>query len=207
MFFTSCGLSPFEEDRGSVKTEKTKIEEGSSLFTSDEENKVFTFETNDTKYLGADGYTLWTVLNVNTGESFNPLCVEMTKESGRSEAGYGIVFCSQELEGKPFMLTVLINANGYYTIGKVMDGVFSHINDGWKNSDYIFRGIGARNTLMVTYDSSSKNFMLKINGYKMTSFTVSENLAFKNAGNGFAVVIANNESFPEKSVRVIFENK
>ena len=124
-----------------------------------------------------------------------------------SEAGFGLVFCEQKIEGKPFMLAVLINANGYYTVGKVSDGVFCHINDGWKNSNFINKGYGIKNTISVAYDSGTRNFILKINGYEITSFTVSEQISFKNSRSGFAVVIANNESFPDKPVRVTFENK
>ena len=142
--FSSCGLAPFEEGENLRKPEQTNLQEESSMFEKDEQNKIFTFETNDTKYLGANGWTLWTVPNANTSESFNPVAVEVIKESGRTEAGFGLVFCEQKIEGKPFMLAVLINANGYYTVGKVSDGVFCHINDGWKNSNFINKGYGIK---------------------------------------------------------------
>ena len=205
--FSSCGLAPFEEGENLIKPEQTNLQEESSMFEKDEQNKIFTFETNDTKYLGAKGWTLWTVPNVNTSESFNPVAVEVIKESGRTEAGFGLVFCEQKIERKPFMLAVLINANGYYTVGKVSDGVFCHINDGWKNSNFIKKGYGIKNTIYVAYDTGTRNFILKINGYEITSFTVSEQISFKNSKSGFAVVIAHNEIFPGKPVRVTFENK
>ena len=207
VLFSSCEIAPFEEGENLVNPEQTNLQEESSMFEKDERNKTFTFETNDTKYLGANGWTLWTVPNVNTSESFNPVAVEVIKESGRTEAGFGLVFCEQEIEGKPFMLAVLINANGYYTVGKVSDGVFCHINDGWKNSNFINKGYGIKNTISVAYDTGTRNFILKINGYEITSFTVSEQISFKNSKSGFAVVIANNENFPSKPVRVTFENK
>ena len=205
--FSSCELAPFEEGETLTRPEQTNLQEESTLFEKDEQNKIFTFETNDTKYLGAKGWTLWTVPNVNTSENFNLVAVEVIKESGRTEAGFGLVFCEQKIEGKPFMLAVLINANGYYTVGKVSDGVFCHINDGWKNSNFINKGYGIKNTISVAYDTGAKNFILKINGYEITSFTVSEQISFKNSKSGFAVVIANNENFPSKPVRVTFENK
>ncbi len=205
--FSSCELAPFEEGETLTRPEQTNLQEESTLFEKDEQNKIFTFETNDTKYLGAKGWTLWTVPNVNTGESFNPVAVEVIKESGRTEAGFGLVFCEQEIEGKPFMLAVLINANGYYTLGKVSDGVFCHINDGWKNSNFINKGYGIKNTISVAYDTGTSNFILRINGYEITSFTVSEQISFKNSRSGFAAVVANNENFPDKPVRVTFENK
>ncbi len=204
--FSSCELAPFEEGETLTRPEQTSVQEESSLFTVDAQSRIFTFETNDTKYLGAKGWTLWTVPNVNTSESFNPVAVEVIKESGRTEAGFGLVFCEQKIEGKPFMLAVLINANGYYTVGKVSDGVFCHINDGWKNSNFINKGYGIKNTISVAYDTGTRNFILKINGYEITSFTVSEQISFKNSKSGFAAVVANNENFPGKSVRVTFEN-
>ena len=207
VLFSSCELAPFEEGENLINPGQTSVQEESSMFEKDEQNKTFTFETNDTKYLGAKGWTLWTVPNVNTSESFNPVAVEVIKESGRTEAGFGLVFCEQEIEGKPFMLAVLINANGYYTVGKVSDGVFCHINDGWKNSNFINKGYGIKNTISVAYDTGTRNFILKINGYDITSFTVSEQITFKNSRSGFAVVIANNEIFPGKPVRITFENK
>lgn len=207
VLFSSCEIAPFEEGENLVNPDQTNLQEESSMFEKDERNKIFTFETNDTKYLGANGWTLWTVPNVNTSESFNPVAVEVIKESGRTEAGFGLVFCEQKIEGKPFMLAVLINANGYYTVGKVSDGVFCHINDGWKNSNFINKGYGIKNTISVAYDTSTRNFILTINGYEITSFTVSEQISFKNSRSGFAVVIANNENFPSKPVRVTFENK
>lgn len=207
VLFSSCEIAPFEEGENLVNPDQTNLQEESSMFEKDEQNETFTFETNDTKYLGEKGWTLWTVPNVNTSESFNPVAVEVIKESGRTEAGFGLVFCEQKIEGKPFMLAVLINANGYYTVGKVSDGVFCHINDGWKNSSFINKGYGIKNTISVAYDTGAKNFILKINGYEITSFTVSEQISFKNSRSGFAVVIANNENFPSKPVRVTFENK
>ena len=207
VLFSSCEIAPFEEGENLVNPDQTNLQEESSMFEKDEQNETFTFETNDTKYLGEKGWTLWTVPNVNTSESFNPVAVEVIKESGRTEAGFGLVFCEQKIEGKPFMLAVLINANGYYTVGKVSDGVFCHINDGWKNSNFINKGYGIKNTISVAYDTGTRNFILKINGYEITSFTVSEQISFKNSRSGFAVVIAHNENFPSKPVRITFENK
>lgn len=203
----SCELKPFEDELKVVSPEETTICEESALFTKDSKNKTFIFETNDTKYLNKNGYTLWTNKKSNNSDSFDTISVKLSKESGRKEAGFGIVFCSQKLAGKLFMLSVLINSNGLYTVGKVVDGVFSDINQGWKNSNYINKGYGIKNELLVSYDNDNKNFLLKINGYEVTRFTVSEELVFKNSKSGFVVVIANNENFPRTSVRVLYEQK
>lgn len=206
VLLASCELSPFEEDANPVPVELTSVEKESALFEADGQDKIFTFRTNDTKYLTENGYTLWTVPLVNKEESFSPLTVEATKESGRSEAGYGVVFCEQEIEEKPFMLTVLINANGFYTVGKISDGVFSHINNGWQSFSYINTGFGIKNTISIAYANDTKNFALKINGYETTTFAVSEEITFTNSRSGYVAVIANNENFPSNPVKVTFEN-
>lgn len=204
---TSCELAPFEEGQNPVNPEQTNVQEESTMFEEYEQNKTFIFETNDTKYLTPNGYTLWTVPQINTSENFNAISVKVTKESGRTEAGFGLVFCEQNIDEKSFMLAVMINTNGLYSIGKIYDGVFSHINNGWLKSDHIYSGLGVPNDISITFNNTNKNFTLTINNYEITSFTVNEKITFKNSRSGYVVVIANNESFPSKPVRVTYENK
>lgn len=204
---TSCELAPFEEGQNPVNPEQTNVQEESTIFEENEQNKTFIFETNDTKYLTPNGYTLWTVPQINTSENFNAISVKVTKESGRTEAGFGLVFCEQNIDEKPFMLAVMINTNGLYSIGKIYDGVFSHINNGWLKSNHIYSGLGVPNDISITFNNTNKNFTLSINNYEITSFTVNEKITFKNSRSGYVVVIANNESFPSKPVRVTYENK
>lgn len=204
---TSCELAPFEEGQNPVTPVQTNVQEESTMFEEYEQNKTFIFETNDTKYLTPNGYTLWTVPQINTSENFNAISVKVTKESGRAEAGFGLVFCEQNIDEKPFMLAVMINTNGLYSIGKIYDGVFSHINNGWLKSNHIYSGLGVPNDISITFNNTNKNFTLSINNYEITSFTVNEKITFKNSRSGYVVVIANNENFPSKPVRVTFENK
>ena len=206
-FLASCGLDPLEGGSGILKPERTKVSEESSLFKAEGENKKFTFETNDTKYLSENGFTLWTVPNVNASDDFSTVLVEAVKESGTAEAGFGVVFCERQVNGKPFMMAALINANGFYTVGKIVDGVFSHVNGGWKSFNLINRGMGVKNQIEVSFDSNSRNFVLKLNGGVATEFTAQEEIAFKGSRSGFAVVVANNEKLPSNSVKVTFENK
>lgn len=201
----SCKLSPFEKENQTSLQEDTTVTENSSLFESDIDSSSYTFETNDSKYLNEDGYTLWTVTDKNLSEDFEELSICLCKESGNTEAGFGLIFCEQEIDNIPFMLTVLINAKGLYTIGSVKNGVFTHIANGWTNSSYINKGLGVNNTITVSYNNSIQSFLLKINGYEITTFSVTENMVFKDCGSGFAVVIANNEFFPSVPVKVIFK--
>lgn len=203
---TSCELSPFVREKETINPEQTNVKEETSLFNQENsDGKSYEFVTNDTRFLNRNGYTFWSVPYVNTHDDFEPVTVTVCKESGRTEAGFGIVFCKQDLNGKSYMLTVLINGNGLYTVGKVIEGSFIYLDKGWKASDSIRRGQGVNNKLSVTYDSESKLFYLYINDYKVTSFSTSEDITFKNSKSGFAVVIANNETFPSNPVKVTFE--
>lgn len=203
---TSCELSPFVREKETINPEQTNVKEETSLFNQENsDGKSYEFVTNDTRFLNRNGYTFWSVPYVNTHDDFEPVTVTVCKESGRTEAGFGIVFCKQNLNGKPYMLTVLINGNGLYTVGKVIEGSFYYLDKGWKASDSIRRGQGVNNKLSVTYDSESKLFYLYINDYKVTSFSTSEDVIFKNSKSGFAVVIANNETFPSNPVKVTFK--
>ena len=203
LVLSSCKLQPFETDKPQIITEETKLREETSLFIKS--NNTYVFQTNDTKYLSSKGFTLWTAAFVNESQRFEPLSYTIIKESGKADAGYGIIFCSQETDGVPFMLTVLINTKGMYSIGKVKNGVFSHINEGWKSSACINRGYGVTNTISVSYDNNKDEFVVLINGIMISTFTVSENILFQNSQSGFAVVIAPDEDFPAVPVKVTFE--
>lgn len=203
LLFSACSMTPFDGTE-SIIPDETDMTENSAIFVADENLEQYVFETNDTKYISEKGYTLWMTAETNGGEHFENISATVCKESGRKEAGFGIMFCSQKIDDVPFMLTVLINANGMFAVGKVTDGLFSSIT-GWKSSAYINKGYGIKNRLDVSYDSNTNKFSLAINGYLVTTFAVSENIVFKDSKSGYVVVIANNESFPENSVKVTFE--
>ena len=205
----SCGLSPLDSGTEPQAAEETALEEESLLFKEKEDSDggEVLFETNEARYSGGEGYTLWTAGNVNVSESFETLSATVSKESGKAEGGFGLVFCSQEVGGKPFMLALLINTRGMYAVGKVSDGTFSHIGGGWNSSVYIRRGYGIRNAVEVSYADAEKNFLLRINGQKITAFTVPEEISFKGSRWGYAVVVTPDEDFPDVPVRVTFENK
>jgi hypothetical protein len=205
IFLSSCKLQPFETDKPQIMTEDTGINEETSLFIKNNNSNSYVFQTNDIKYLSSKGFTLWSASFINESEDFETLSFKTYKESGKSDAGYGIVFCIQETDGVPFMLTVLINTKGMFSVGKVKNGVYSHINEGWKSSDCINRGYGVNNTISISYDNNRNEFEISINGTVISTFTISENILFKNSKSGFAVVIAPDEDFPAVPVKVTFE--
>lgn len=168
---------------------------------------MYVFETNDTKYLSAKGFTLWTENIKNETSNFSDITITACKESGNAEAGFGIIFCSEKIEGKSFMLSVLINAKGYYTIGKVLEGKFSYINGGWTECKNLYTGLGVKNTISVSYELNNNEFVLKLNGEEAEKFTSPENITFKYSYSGYVVVISDKENFPADSVKVTFTNK
>ena len=208
----SCSMEPLGSDNAyqvPVEVEDTEISESTDLFYEEQEDpSTCIFKSNDTWYKNQDGYTLWTTTDTNESEDFEPINVTLEKTEGRANAGFGVVFCSQKINRKPYVLCVLIDANRNYTIGKVIDGYFYHITEDkkWHYSQAIQGGLGVQNTIEVSYDKDERKFILKINGYKVTDFTADAELTFKGSRSGYVVVIADNESYPNSHVWVTFKN-
>ena len=204
---TSCSLQPFEDtsDENAKDIEHTAIEENSSLFTQGSNESQFIFETNDLKYQKENGYTLWCTKYRNTDERFEPFCTTVSKESGKSECGFGVVFLQQKTDETDFLMTVMINTKGQFIIGSVSDGKFTTIKN-WQECPYLLKGNGIKNKIEV-YQKEEPVFSLKLNDYEVCDFTVQENISIKESRNGYVTVIAQNENFPDTTVRTIFENK
>lgn len=201
----SCKLKPFPEDEGNDGDDiGEKIEDGTDLFSDEENTGIYVFETNEEKYLSEYGYTLWTLKGTNTADFFEPLEAKIYKSSGNLGAGFGLIFCEQKVDEKDFMIAVLINTKGQYIAGKVTDGQFESLFN-WKSSSYIKRGYGAINNVKISYENEDDSFLLTINGYEITRIKVSEPIAFKESKSGYVVVIDRGEQFPEVPVRVVFE--
>ena len=204
LLFVSCELEAIRSFENEVP-EETELLEESELFNLDDESNSFIFQTNESKYITENGYTIWTAETINESSNFVPVSATLFKESGKSNAGFGIVFCCQKIDEKPYMLTVLINTEGYYTVGKVIDGYFIHIIN-WTSTKLLNKGFGTKNTVSVSYNTDDKKFSLSFNGTKETEFSPTETLVFKNSKSGFVVVIADNENFPAIPVKVSFKN-
>lgn len=204
LILSSCGLSPNDsyekESDVSANQGLENAVEKAELFVED--NDAYFFEINDTKYKTEKGYTFWTVRKTNEKTEFETVKTDVCKESGINEAGFGIVFLSQKIDGKDFLLTVMINTKGQYVIGKYMDGTFSKISD-WKDCEYLNKGKGVYNRLEVSYKDES--FTLKINEQKVSDFTISENVRFWRSKSGYVAVVSPYEEFPSESVRVLFK--
>jgi hypothetical protein len=197
LVLASC-LSPYEGGEGEGLPEETQLEEVSELFKpSPLQPEWIRFYTNNPKYRGSRGYTLWTL----RGEAgvLGTRTLRVRKPAGYNSAGYGMVLCHdlRLVEGilVPVMLTVMINNNGQYVIGKVIDGVYQNLGVGWVSSGgKLEAGSGLVNTINVTYTEDGEGngtYSLKLNGYEMPDFYDNEEPRCQGQGkNGYVVVIA-----------------
>jgi hypothetical protein len=167
--------------------------------------KTTRFHTNDNRYWSEYGYTLWTVWGDDTLIPFAERTVTMSKPKGFASACYGMVICqgTRPAEGKNTltMLTVMINNAGQYALGKVIGGRYEEILE-LTLSPYLQAGTGAPNTLRVEYNGGI--FSLFINGEFTHSFTDAIEPVHSGGRNGYIVVIAPIDKFPEGEVDVYF---
>ena len=202
----SCELTPFKDDNS--ETIESEMEENSTLFSKETEAEadydIYVFETNKKAYINSSGYTLWCIKDINTSEDFEEINVTVYKESGKADAGYGVVFLRQTIDESDFLVTVMINTKGQYIIGKVIDGTFTRISE-WKKSDLLNQGYGVMNTIEITYSNSEEKYIVCFNGTKETDFVLEENVSFYNSGKGYVAVISGSENFPEVPVKVTYK--
>jgi hypothetical protein len=164
---------------------------------------VTRFHVSDSRYWSRNGYTLWTVW----GEElpFSERTVKLSKPKGYEGAGYGLVICqgSRFFEGREeeTMLTVMINNNGQYALGKVIGGRYESIQE-WTNSPYIREGPGAPNT--VTVRSSGDGFVLLINDCVVRAFSDGTPPYHSGGRNGYIVVTAPSDNNTQGGVDVYF---
>jgi len=162
------------------------------------------FSTNDKKYWGYEGLTMWTVRG-EPEEIFTSRTVTMAKSSGYSGGGYGIVFChgEYEIEDKleTAMYVVMINNNGQYIFGKAVGGVFTDYG-WWKNSPCLNPGTGASNEVAVSYEE--EEYILSINGTEVERFSSDGEPELFGGKNGYIAVITPFDRFPESSVEIYY---
>jgi hypothetical protein len=89
------------------------------------------------------------------------ICVTVTAlDIGKPEASAGgLVFWAQDYRNAYFLL---LATNGYYKIGRLMDGAWVNAPLDWTQSDAIVQGINKPNTLRLTIKGQS--LTVEING-------------------------------------------
>ncbi len=100
---TACPVTPDSPEDLDL-LDNPVIEENSLLFEMDTDTGIISFDTNNSKYINEYGYTLWAENN-EVQNPFTGLKVTLSKISGNSDAGYGVVFCSYDYN----ILVVFIN--------------------------------------------------------------------------------------------------
>jgi hypothetical protein len=189
--------------------ESDGVEQADLLFeeiNSSGEGITTRFHPGSGRYWSRNGYTLWTVWGDD--EPFTERTVNMTKTKGYGGAGYGLVFC-QGIRGQgesaaPTMLTVMINTNGQYALGKVIGGRYEDVQ-WWTNTSLLREGPGAPNTVTVRY--TGEEFILLLNGQIARTFKDETEPRHSAGRNGYIAVIAPADKFPEGEVDVYFTEK
>lgn len=185
------------------------IEKKDDMFINDSTiENIFIFDTNNKNFIKKNGYTIWCEKTINNSNSFETSKVKVQKTSGNSEMGFGLIFCSTTSETENYLLTVLINIKQQYNIGKVVNGVFTSLSNGWIHSSYLNPG-NLENTIEINYITSgefNKTFQLKLNDTIISYFSDADKVTpvFNGTKSGYAVSISPNEDFEKSNVTVKF---
>jgi hypothetical protein len=193
-----CPVTPAPSMIKDLKDEIV-IEEDSSFFVKNEATGIIDFITNDTKYSGQFGYTLWT----QEDEVYNPfsiLNVTLNKSSGNDAAGYGVVFGNHD----DTMLVVLINTMKEFIIGELTANLFTELQP-WNNAVSLKSGYNQFNNIDITYNSISGNFTLSFNGGETITFRDDEEPFHTYGKSGYIVVISPMDNFPAIPVSITFK--
>jgi len=212
IFFTllifSC-LTPYEpQEESGLPEEGGIISLAEELFTEgwyDEEGrKVTVFLLNDNAYWSEYGYTLWTLEKGAGEESFTSREVCVSKITGDKIAGYGIVIChAMRIGYGETMLTIMINTEQNYTIGKVIGGNYKSIKP-WTYSAHLLKGYGRENKLNVMFDKEDKEYSLIINNHEVEKFKDETDPVCEGGRNGYIAVISPQDKFPQTAIEITF---
>lgn len=207
LLMTSSCLVNLGEHYIEDKYNNPVIEEVSELFDNDGNNNI-NFFTNETRYIAPRGYSLWTILDDEPTE-YTSRTIEINKISGVSiAAGFGGVYC--QFVDPEFGLTFLlfmINLDGEYCIGEVINGkVFNYLVE-WTFTKNLNRGLNQINLLSLDYESSENKFHVSINGEEEITFRDDEAPFHKSGKQGYIVTISPIDEFPEVPVEVRFTEK
>ena len=194
MILVSC-LSPYSGDEEGLPEKEAPITE-SDLFVPIDSTNEIRFYTNDPKYRYPSGCTLWTYSS--DAEIFMERAVTVRKPLGSNLAGYGLIICSGQREVKgqteTVFLTVMINNNKQYAIGKVISGYYEGLVH-WTEASGLINGIGLSNEIRIKKDEENSNkYYLFFNNVSAGSFTDEEMPRCEGYGrSGYVVVIAQDD--------------
>ena len=195
---TGCPVTPTPPE---VKNplDSPPIEENSSLFVEEIDTGIISFETNDTKYTGEYGYTLWSQDDL-VPDPFTHLNVTLKKISGNDAAGYGVVFGSHD----DTMLVVLIDTQKEFIIGELTGNLFTELQP-WTNSSNLIPGNNQENIIDISYNSGTGDYSLSFNGQTPVTFRDDEEPFHTFGKDGYIVVISPLDNFPNIPVSTTFK--
>jgi len=179
--FTGCDTGTDDDGVSTIKWES-------------DGNGFIQFSTNDPKY----NFIYWILYN-NIIES-NIYEIECKKMSGASNWGYGMIFGASDIH-KYYDLG--ITTQGYYIIGKEVNGKYTKIRD-WTKSEKLNTGYNTINTLKVVKNGTT--FTVYLNGSQADQFTDTE-INGDRLGYWVDVGLEKDESFPNTPVDVRFRQK
>lgn len=200
-----CPITPVEEPPEPGFESDGTVGIDSELFSSDSEDpSVTVFKTNDPDHWTTNGYTIW-ALSDTAPRDFVSIDVSLSKISGNSTAGYGLVVNQYyDDEFGTVLLVLMINTEGEYIIGEVVQNQFFPFQP-WKSSSYLVSGYNQSNRITLSYDGDSDEYSLRFNGNEETVFEDNEAPYHTRGYGGYVVVISNLDSFPETPVETRFE--
>ena len=195
-----------EEEEGIEEKESKPFEE--RLFKEEGEGKVV-LKTNDMRYWGVRGYTVWKFLrSVDKREP----SIEVVKKGGAAEAGYGLICCSTKKEAgqKEYrMLVVMIHVDGKYSVGYAVNGKYKSLV--WKQSDKrLKKGYGIANSISVKKEGKAVLIYFNDEGYEGEAAYRISNADEYSLGEGQAGVIgviSAKDRFPDDMVHIEYRIK
>lgn len=205
-FIISCKMTGYDYESDKTDESIPGTSEDSQLFEYHKDTGSFVFSINDTKYLQDSGYTIWCSPNINEEKTFEPIEVTVSKSSGKTDTGYGLVFCNQVIKEKQFMLTIMINNKGQFIIGEVYEGVFQRITE-WKSNKALIQGVGVNNRIRIEHDDNRSVYKVFLNSELAMEFSTRAGVIQEGSEWGYVAVISNEENFPEIPVTVSYRRE
>lgn len=174
------------------------------------EGEKIILKTNNTKYWGVRGYTLWKFLGEEIDK--NAPSIKVVKKEGASEAGYGLVCYSTKSEAgqkRYRMLVILIHVDGKYSIGYVVNGLYKHI--AWKKeSKELNKGYGIENSISVKKEGKKIEIYFNDESYlRKPSYTINDSSEYLlgEGEAGLIGVVSAKDKFPDDFVWIEYKVK
>ncbi len=162
--------------------------------------KKYIFKTNDSKFISNENIKVWEITDTSTPYP-TTVTASISRQSGSSTAGFGILFAARKSSGKEYFLTVMINTSGQYMIGKQVAEDFTVIQD-WKRFDSLKRGYGVQNIIKVSLSGNA--FNLYFNNVLAETFQDTIQPKLSTGAHGYIVSIPPTENLPQKFVEATF---